>query len=250
MSTPWYQDDMFWNAMNTALFDPERLAGTPDEVDSVMELVGMVPGMAVLDLCCGPGRHSLELARRGFVVTGVDRTHAYLRRARRKARRQGLPVNFVERDMREPCGDAEFDVAINMFTSFGYFEDPADDRRVAANLLQALKPGGVLLMDTMGKEIVARRWQARDWAELPDGGVLLQERTLEQSWSWIRNRWLLVHDGNVESYEIGHRLYAGSELAALFAAAGFGPVRVLGSLEGAPYDHASQRLIIVAHKPE
>ncbi len=250
MSQPWYQDDAFWVAMTTALFDPDRLAGTPDEVDAIVALTGLVPGKRVLDLCCGPGRHSVELARRGMRVTGVDRTRSYLRRARRKAARAGLEVEFVEQDMREPLGCDRFDVAINMFTSFGYFEAPSDDLRVLANLRQALAPGGVLLIDTVGKEYVARTWKNRDWAELPEGGFLLQERRLSQGWSWIENRWVLIRDGDVEEFTIGHRLYAASELVTLLESVGFGPVQVFGSLDGDPYDENGQRLVLVAFVPE
>jgi SAM-dependent methyltransferase len=247
MPDAWYEDDAFWVSMSTALFDAGRLAGTVEEVDAVADLTGMVPGMRVLDLCCGPGRHSVELARRGMLVTGVDRTRPYLRRARRKAAREGLEIDFVEQDMREPLGQARYDVALNMFTSFGYFASPSDDLRVAANLRRALKPGGVLLMDTIGKEILARGWQPRDWAELPEGGFLLQQRHLSQGWSWIENRWVLIREGQVEEYTIGHRLYAASELAGLLRSVGFASVQIFGSLRGDPYDELCQRLVLVAH---
>ncbi len=246
MSEPWYEDDAFWVAMSTALFDPGRLAGTPEEVDAIVALTGLQPGMEVLDLCCGPGRHSLELARRGMRVTGVDRTRSYLRRARRRAAREDLDIEFLEQDMREPLGCARFDVAINMFTSFGYFEAPSDDLRVAANLHLALQPGGVLLIDTVGKEYVARSWKDRDWTELPDGGFLLQQRRLSQGGSWIENRWVLVRDGLTEEFTIGHRLYAASELVALLQSVGFGPVQVFGGLGGEPYDERGERLVVAA----
>ncbi len=249
MDERWYEDDAFWVAMATALFDPERLAGTRDEVDALMALTGMVPGMRVLDLCCGPGRHSVELAQRGMRVTGVDRTRPYLRRARRKAKRLGLSVDFVEQDMREPLGCARFDVAINLFTSFGYFEAPSDDLRVLANLRQALAPGGVLLIDTVGREFVLRTWKDRDWAELPEGGYVLQERRLEREDSWVVNRWILVREGGSEEYTIGHRVYSAAELVALLESVGFASVQVFGSLDGDPCDETAQRLVLVAHTP-
>ncbi len=249
MAEPWYEDDAFWVAMTTALFDPERLAGTGEEVDAVMRLTGLQAGQRVLDLCCGPGRHCLELARRGMAVTGIDRTEIYLRRARRKARREGLELRFLRQDMREPCGIDAYDVALNMFTSFGYFEDPEDDRRVASNLYRALVPGGVLLMDTMSKEVLARRVQLRNWTELADGSFLLQESRLERHWSWVTSRWVLIHDGEVEDYSIGHRMYAASELVALLEGVGFGPVQVFGGFDGSSYDELPRRLVLVAHKP-
>ncbi len=250
MSVPWYEDDEFWVAVTTALFDPDRLAGTGAEVDAIVELTGLLPRQRVLDLCCGPGRHCIELARRGMQVTGIDRTEIYLRRARRKARRAGLELSFLRQDMREPCGLEAFDLALNLFTSFGYFEDPEDDRVVAANLFRALVPGGALVMDTMSKEVLASRGTLRNWAELADGSFLLQESQVERAWSWVNSRWVLIRDGAVDEYSFGHRIYAASELVALLEGVGFGPVQVFGGLDGGSYDQLPRRLVLVAHKPE
>lgn len=82
----WYEQDVFWKTFESYMFDEKRKI-TPKEIDGVISLFGLKRGEHVLDLCCGPGRHSLELARRGFKVTGVDRTSSYLRKARRKAKR-------------------------------------------------------------------------------------------------------------------------------------------------------------------
>jgi SAM-dependent methyltransferase len=245
---PWYEEDAFWAAMHTALFDAERLAGTSAEVDALLALANLAPGARVLDLCCGPGRHSLELAARGFAVTGVDRTRAYLQRARRKAARAGLAVRFRQQDMREPLGEAEYDAVVSMFTSFGYFEDPADDRRVLAHVLRALAPGGVFVLDVVGREILARAWRDRDWAHLPGGGYLLQERTLSPGWGWVESRWTLIHDGEVREYAIGHRLFGAVDLCALLEGAGFVEVRPFGSLTGDPYDQRATRLVVVGKK--
>ncbi|NIV31492.1 MAG: methyltransferase domain-containing protein, partial [Anaerolineae bacterium] len=109
-------------------------------------------------------------------MTGVDRTAAYLQKARDAAGVEGLAVEWIEADAREFLRPAAFDLAINMYTSFGYFEDPAEDRRVAENLCTSLSPGGNLVMDLMGKERLARIFSPRSWDELPDGSLFLQER--------------------------------------------------------------------------
>jgi SAM-dependent methyltransferase len=124
------------------MFGGERWEMAPAEVDAMVALLGIKPGAAVLDLCCGVGRYALELARKGFYVTGVDRTAAYLQIAREKATVEHLGLDLVQDDMRHFVRPSAFDAAINLYTSFVFFEDPADDRKVVENVLHSLRPGG------------------------------------------------------------------------------------------------------------
>jgi SAM-dependent methyltransferase len=149
--------------------------------------------------------------------------------------------------MREFERPGVFDAAISMLTSFGYFEDPADDLKVLQRVLTSLKPGGILLIDTMGKEILGRIFQARDWKRVGDE-VWLFERRPVRAWSWMENTWIRVRDGVWEEYEIGHRLFSAMELGTLARAAGFAEVAAYGDLTGAPYDEAASRLIVLARK--
>jgi 2-polyprenyl-3-methyl-5-hydroxy-6-metoxy-1,4-benzoquinol methylase len=97
----WFEDDTLWENLESFLFSQFRSdAITVREAEQILTLVHPSPGAAILDLCCGPGRHSLEFARRGFQVTGVDRTARYLDTARATATREGLTVEFVQEDMR------------------------------------------------------------------------------------------------------------------------------------------------------
>ena len=244
--TVWHEQDDFWESV--PLFGPERMEMAPQEVDQIIAMLGLDPGAAVLDLCCGVGRHSLEFARRGYSVTGVDRTAAYLRTARDAADTESLVVEWIEADAREFQRPATFDLAINLFTSFGYFEDPAEDQQVAENLFRSLKPGGFLVMDLIGKERLARIFNPRSWDELPDGAFFLQERKIRDNWTWIENRWILVKDGQQKEFTLGHRLYDGAGLRTLLLDAGFESVTLYGDLDGAPYDNDARRLIAVARK--
>lgn len=243
---PWFENDRFWQALAPVLFGEQRLSATPEQADQLVALLGIAPGARVLDLCCGPGRFSLELARRGYRVTGVDRQPDYLARARAAAAAEGLELELVAEDMRRFTRPAAFDAVINMFTSFGYFADPADDRLVLEHARAALAPGGRILLELMGREVLARVFRERDWERAEDGSILLQERRLAPDWGWIDNRWILLRDGHAEEFTFGHRLYTGTELAALLRACGFGDVQVYGSLAGAPYDQRAGRLVVCA----
>jgi SAM-dependent methyltransferase len=242
----WHEQDEFWETV--PLFTEQRLEMAVEEVEAVIPLLAIEPGAAVLDLCCGVGRHSIELARRGYHVCGVDRTAAYLQAAGERAAAEALTLEWIQADMRQFVRPEAFDAAINLYTSFGYFEDPAQDRQVVDNLFRSLKPGGALIIELMGKEVLARVFAARDWQELPDGSFFLQQREICRDWTWIENRWILIKDGQQREYAVGHRLYDGAGLKALLLEAGFESVTLHGSLQGLPYDHSAQRLVAVARK--
>jgi SAM-dependent methyltransferase len=247
MALPWHEQDEFWKTWAPVIFSERRLEAAREEVPRVVALLGLEPGAKILDLCCGPGRHSLELARRGYRVTGVDRTALYLEKARETAAAENLDVEFVQKDAREFSRSEAFDGAINLFTSFGYFEDPADDFRVMRNLCASLRPCGKLAMDLMGKEVLARVFQERNWHEV-DNRLVLEERKICRHWTWIENRWIQFADGRRFEHEFSHRLYSAAELERLAREAGFESVEVFGDLEGAPYDEKAKRLLIVAGK--
>ncbi len=246
--TDWHEQDEFWDAFGGAMFDAAAWEAATEQVAQIETLLALEPGGRVLDLCCGPGRHTLELARRGYRVTGVDRTRHFLDACAERAAEEGLDVELVEEDMRAFRRPDSFDVAINLLTSFGYFRDPADDRRVTANLFDSVVPGGRFVIDMMGKENLARIFQARDWREL-DGEFFLYERRIEDGWSWIENRWVRISGAERQEYTVGHRLYAGTELMRLFEDAGFVEVEALGDLDGRPYDTEAKRLVVTGRKP-
>ena len=118
----WYEDESFWKTFAPTMFNQERLDVTAEEIDQIVTLLGLEKGAKILDLCCGIGRHSLELARRGYSIVGVDLTEEYLAKARKQAESEGLNIEFVRNDMRRFCQIESFDAVINMFTAFGYFE--------------------------------------------------------------------------------------------------------------------------------
>ncbi len=243
---PWHEDDRFWAVLESQLFDEEKKKAAIEEAGRVVRLLGLEPGAEILDLCCGPGRHSVELAKHGFRVTGVDRTSRYLEKARAYAAEQGVAVEFVQGDMRTFRRPAAFDGAVNLYTSFGYFEDPEEDRRVLRNLRESLRPGARLVMDMAGKEILARIYTPKDWLEYPDGSLLLFEREVMPGWSLLRNRWISLRGGERTEFHFTHRVYSAAELEGLLKGEGFTVEGVYGGLDGRPYDREALRLVAVA----
>jgi len=246
-SKPWHEQDEFWDTFAPTLFTDEHWLRAPAEVEHIISLLAIEDGARVLDLCCGPGRHSLELARRGFRVTGVDRTQRYLDSASQQAEAEELDVEFVLDDMRTFFRADAFDAVINVYTAFGYFEDPGDDRQVVMNVFRSLRSGGVFLLDIMSKEVLARKFRERDWRE-EDGVLILQEREIARNWSWIENRWILLKGNERTEFRLSHRLYSATELMSLLMTCGFGQVDAYGDLEGGAYDHTASRLVVVGRR--
>jgi SAM-dependent methyltransferase len=243
----WFDDEAFWRELYPFLFTPERLAAGAEDVEKVLALA-RPRGRRALDLACGPGRCSIALARAGFTVTGVDRTKMLLERARARARRAGLRIEWVRADMRDFVREATFDLALSMYHSFGYFDDKDEDMVVLRNVLASLKPGGVFVMELAGKEFLAGGFQPVTMDELPDGSRLVQRHEIFDDWTRIRNEWIVLRKGHCRSFAFHHTLYSGQELKDRLLAAGFENVRLYGSLDGDPYGLDSTRLVAVARR--
>ena len=243
----WHNQDAFWELLEPVLFNQQRQLTARAEVDKLEKLLQIEEQSRILDLCCGTGRHSLELSRRGFDVVGVDRTTTYIEKARSEAEKRGLDVPFVVSDMREYCSPNGFDIVMNLFGSFGYFEDPDSDRRVVENTCASLRPGGRFLIETAGKEILARDFQEKDWGEEGDL-LILSEKKVSQNWGRIETRWIVIRGTERFEYRVSVRSYSAVELSSLLAACGFPKIQVYGSLDGTEYDQAAQRLVVVGRK--
>jgi SAM-dependent methyltransferase len=244
---PWYDDDQLWAALEPVMFGKDTVAEAPDEVDKIISLLNLEPGMNILDLCCGIGRHALELARRGYKVTGVDRTKVYLDKAIAAAREENLNIEFIRNDMRDFIRPESFDTVLSMFTSFGYFEDDRDDLKVLTNVLDSLKPGGRFIMHTKGKEVLARVFLPRDWSERDDH-LVLYERELSDDWSMMNLTITLIKNNQRKKLHLRHRLFSAAELKSKASEAGFQNIKAYGSLDGAPYDNNADFLVFVAEK--
>jgi len=245
----WHENESFWVDTAPVMFTRERWEQAVGEVEQICKLIDIPKDAAVLDIGCGPGRHASEFAKRGCRVTGIDAIRPYLDEAKAKAAERMLPIEFVQADMRTFRRDGAFDVAVNMLTAFGYFDDPKDDRGVIENTFANLKTGGTFVMDFMGKEILARIFRERDWSEYENGLVLLEERKVGGAWDRVDLRWILLQGATRREHRFSLRLYAASELQALLTGAGFVDVCAYGSLEGTPYNQEAQRLIVVGRKP-
>ena len=243
----WFENEDFWREFYGYMFSAARFAAAPEEAGRIISLT-QCSGGRVLDLCCGPGRHAVEFAHRGFQVTGVDRSPFLLERAREHAAKYGVTVEWVQEDMRTFVRPATFDLACSLFTSFGYFKDEHEDLQVLRNIHESLKEDGVLIIDVTGKERLARIWQNSMSFELEDGSLLVQRPQLLEDCSRVRTEWILIKDGRSTRTTFEHAIYSGRELKDRLLNCGFRQVQLFGDLQCSPYNLDATRLIAVARK--
>jgi len=194
-------------------------------------------GDRILDLACGPGRHAAELARWGGQVVGFDLSRAMLLRARERSRGA-----LVRGDMRAlPFRDGSFTLAVNLFTSFGYFLNEDENRRVVNQVAAALAPGGHFVLDYLNAEHVRRTLKVTEQANGRDVRV---RRRIDGANRFVIKEIELRDEGR--RFEERVRLYGADELVALLTDAGLRVVARFGDYDGGPAGHDAPRVILVA----
>jgi len=159
-----------------------------------------------------------------------------------------VEVEWVQKDMREFCRSDAFDLVINMFTSFGYFENKDEDVDVLKNIHSSLRKDGFCFMDMAGKEWLAKNYQQTMSHENADGSLLIERHVISDDWTRINNEWILLRGNEAKKFRFSHTLYSGQELKDRLLMAGFSAVNLYGGLDGRPYDLNANRLIAVAAK--
>jgi SAM-dependent methyltransferase len=243
----WFENEQFWKHLFLFLFPESRFAAAVDEVDKILRL-SRPGGNAVLDLACGPGRHSMAFARRGFSVTGVDLSPFLLSKARDRARAQKLKVEWIRKNIRDFVRPDSFDLAVNVFSSFGYFEKESDNLAVLQNVRTSLKTGGVFVLDIQGKETLARKFQPVQFHEFGKDSILVDRPSVSEDWNRIRAEWIVIQGKKADKYSISIRLFSGQELKETLVRAGFRDVSLYGDFDGNPYGADAARLVAVCRK--
>ena len=257
----WWQKMFDQKYLDTYLgnLTPER---TKEETDFVIKAAQLMPSDEILDLACGHGRHSIELAERGFThVTGLDYSEVFINKAVEDASQAGVNVRFLRGDMKELPFDGEFDVVLLMFTAFGYFDDETN-KSVLGQINKSLKPGGRFYIDVVSGEAVIRRFE-REGVPDQETGLPRIARQVEMSGhltdetEWFDKDKQVIHshrewtdDSENKEYDYYLHVYTMPQYEQMLAEAGFVIDGTWGDTQGNPFDSddASHRTIILARK--
>lgn len=226
---------------------------TSKQVDFLIDICGLKGHEKILDLACGFGRHSMELARRGFCVVGVDITKDYIAFATQTAEEENLNATFLLSDLREITFKNEFDLVINMGDgAIGYLENDIENLKIFDVIATALKPGGGHFMDIMNADYAEHHFPCKLW----DAG----EKCLTLSqFEWDKITKIMLY--GQRDYEYGSilsaprieqgnptRLYTLSEIKTILCERGLTVQNSFADFEGTPSSADSIQLLVYSVK--
>ncbi len=242
---PWYEHAFKEDYLT--IYSHRGSAEARKHIDLFDKVIPAHTGMKVLDLGCGFGRHSLELAKRRYRVVGLDLSNDLLNHAVEQNRLQAQNVQFVRADMRTIPFVNCFHAVINAFTSFGYFETDKENSRVIREIAAALQPKGWLFFDYMNANLVLNTLKPK--SEIKRNGMyILQERNYNPNTKRIEKSITIRDKLGVRAYQESVRAYAYEELLAFLQEAGFSCKNVFGDYRGNSFTKKSARCIIIGQK--
>ena len=223
------------------------------QIDGVERFVRLEPRSRVLDLGCGSGRRTIELARRGHRVVGLDPDERALSAARVAAKGEKLNIHFTKADTAAIPYRSEIDVVVSLDGAFGQAPSDRDDLHCLESARKALKPGGLLLIDSLNKEWLMRHFEPNFWeqGEEGKGAVVLDQITFDFEAGRLNNRRVIVGaDGKRTPSFVSVRVYTLTELKAQLERAGFLYRQSWGGFDGSAYGMESPRVIVLAERPQ
>jgi ubiquinone/menaquinone biosynthesis C-methylase UbiE len=254
----WWRE--FFQPITAEIMFVPKIGQTEREVAQVLRQTRAKTPLDVLDLACGTGRHAMVFAARGFTVTGLDYSHAYLREARKTARKIRASVRFVHGDMRQlrPHFAANsFGMVVSLFNSFGYFDHRRDDFQTLKAINRVLKPGGWLVVNTLNEAGVARRLKKpiSSGREPLSQVIMVDAAQYDRAARRTTCRWTIVDARRPKAAifrkSFTQNVYSHAEMKNLLRAAGFSIEKTWGVLSGGPFDaRKSWHQTIAARKPE
>ncbi len=201
---------------------------TKREIDLFLNALAPSKESVILDLCCGQGRHTLELARRGYQnLFGLDRSHYLINRAKSISKKDSVKVSFKEGDARKlPFPNDKFDYVMIPGNSFGYFESSQDDQKVLQEVRRVLKPYGKLLVDITDGNYIRTHFQARSWEWIDKKYFVCRERALSKDQQRLISREVITHvsKGVIADQFYAERLYSEQSITELLAGVGFSEI--------------------------
>ncbi|MFB0562376.1 MAG: methyltransferase domain-containing protein [Candidatus Lokiarchaeia archaeon] len=230
----------WWRRIFTSLYlktdgdvvDDQKI--TRQEVDLFSSILNLSTDDKILDCCCGQGRHSLELAIRGYrYVEGLDRSHYLIKKAKEQAKKEAINVRFREGDARKlPYPPDTFDVVMILGNSFGYFETVHDDLRVLKEVFRVLKPWGRLLIDVADGEYLREHFQPRSWEWIDKKHFVNRERSLSADDQRLISREIIsnVEKGVIADQFYAERLYTKESLSNILQQAGLSDITIHGEI--------------------
>ena len=203
----------------------------------------------ILDLCCGHGRHSINLFFKGYKVTGIDLSSYFIDVAMANAKKKQANIQFIRGDMRKIPFIDEFDAVLSMCTSFGYFEHEYENEQVVKSVHQCLKNNGKFLLDIDNRERTIKYFKEHEWFENKNSTVVLRKATIDLEKSRnIEDCILIDVNGKRINFKVSIRMFTIKEIFSLLTRNNFIIESVYGDYDGSSYCIDSSRMIVISKK--
>lgn len=219
------------------------------EVNFIIKLLKLKSGAEILDAPCGQGRHSMIFAKKGFKVVGIDYSKVLLKKANEQCRGILSKPIFLQNDIRKLKYVNKFSAVVNLFTSFGYFNDQ-DNERVISSFYKALKPGGYLALDLLNKNDILRSYNNNHISEKIFNNIFIRSKIVNfDFYSNIAHiQWSIKKANLQKKLDAYIRLYSYFEIKTLLTKQGFKIKKVFGDYNSSKFTNKSKRMIIIAKR--
>jgi len=232
-----------WQHVQPLVHTPEQ---NQKEADFVEDVLNVKPSAEILDIPCGEGRLTIELASRGYKMSGVDINENFLKEAKEKAGKRGLDIIWHHGDMRKIPWEDKFDAAFCMWGSFGYLDDEGDAEFIKS-VSRSLKRSGVFLLDILVAETLFPKYQPKGWNKIGDT-IVLEDRIWDHITGRVEVDWTFIRQKKQATYHSSIRIYTYKEVINLLRQNGFEHFVAFGSLSKDAFQFGAQRLFITARK--
>ena len=226
------------------LLTPER---TAKEIDFILSITDIKSGGKILDMGCGDGRHSIELARRGFNVLGIDPSEVMIAAARVRAAGERMKPEFLQMKGEDFQRVDEFDASICLFTTLGQVDDQEDNHRLLFNVAQSLRPGGYFIAELPQREWLESNLKTSE--RFGEGETYTEvERSYNQKLKLVTEVFTQVSYNNQRTYLLLYRIFNQTEIKKLLEIAGFIDLDFYGGYEGIPLVEDCPTMVVSARK--
>ncbi|HOO96443.1 MAG TPA: class I SAM-dependent methyltransferase [Caldisericia bacterium] len=227
-------------------FTPAPKELVQKRVSFIENVLGLAPGNKVLDVPCGDGYLTIELAKKGYSMTGVDLTQAVIDYATVRSKQKQLHMDLYRMDMRDLPWKSRFDGAFCFGGSFGFFDDKGNTDFLKS-LHKCLKPQAKIIIDTHVSETLLPVFKKENREQIGDL-TLIQKRQFDHEHGVINSDWTVIKDGIDEHYFASMRIYSYKELKEMLQHIGFENIKGYGSLDGKKFGLGDERLYLEASK--
>ena len=245
MTSEWFKD-WFNTSEYLSVYQHHNESDAEEHIKLILENVRISSRAKILDMACGAGRHAILLARKNYDVTAVDLSENLLAIAKQTADNENLSINFVHSDIRKFNPTDTFDLILNLFTSFGYFETDEENFAVLRKAYNLLIYEGYFVLDFFNSEYLAHNLVEYSTEVVDDEEIHLYRKIKNKR---VIKKIVITKNGKLNQFEESVRMFTKGELADAITKIGFDIYKTFGDFLGNEFDNVnSPRLIMICKK--